>query len=70
MLIRNSLMVITLSAASDIDISNYFNEKPNDYQSVSLRYGENPHQKAKFYNDGSNRLWYVIIAQSSLIITF
>lgn len=32
----------------DIDISNYFNEKPNDYQSVSLRYGENPHQKAIF----------------------
>ena len=32
----------------DIDISNYFNERINEDKSVSLRYGENPHQKAIF----------------------
>ena len=37
-----------LIAEYDIDISNYFNERTNENQLLSLRYGENPHQSAVF----------------------
>ena len=57
-----SQKVFQLMADYNLSISNYLkedfaNEIPSyDIEkSVSLRYGENPHQKAKFYNDGSNR---------------
>ena len=37
-----------LIAEYDIDISNYFKERTNENQLISLRYGENPHQSAVF----------------------
>lgn len=53
------------TAAYDAAISNYFAEKLDDMAAPyraqagtlrqSLRYGENPHQTAAFYTDGSNR---------------
>ena len=35
----------------DIAISNYFNKKEESSAKQTLRYGENPHQKAVFYGD-------------------
>ncbi len=53
------------TAAYDAAISNYFAEQLNDMAPTyraqagtlkqTLRYGENPHQTAAFYTDGSNR---------------
>jgi phosphoribosylaminoimidazolecarboxamide formyltransferase/IMP cyclohydrolase len=49
-----------ISSHYDTAIFNYFNDgtTPVLKQSIqdhkTLRYGENPHQKGKFYNDGSN----------------
>ena len=59
-----ALKAFARTAAYDSTISNWFSNELNmpleKYKSIggieqqNLRYGENPHQKAKFYNDGSN----------------
>ena len=59
-----ALKAFARTAAYDSTISNWLSNELdiplNKYKSIggiehqSLRYGENPHQKAKFYNDGSN----------------
>ena len=61
---RLALKAFARTAAYDSTISNWLSNEldmPLDkYKSIgglehqNLRYGENPHQKAKFYNDGSN----------------
>ena len=67
---KNTLKELALkayarTAAYDSTISNWMSEEINKplgkflslggVEQQNLRYGENPHQKAKFYNDGSNR---------------
>ena len=59
-----ALKAFARTAAYDSTISNWLSNELDiplgKYKSIggiqhqSLRYGENPHQKAKFYNDGSN----------------
>ena len=52
------------TAAYDLAISNWMNKEINNDQTYksftgkkiqTLRYGENPHQQATFYSDGTNR---------------
>ncbi len=62
---RLALKAYARTAAYDSTISNWMSKELNEplgkYMSLggteqqNLRYGENPHQSAKFYNDGSNR---------------
>jgi len=61
---RLALKAFARTAAYDSTISNWLSNELDiplgKYKSIggieqqNLRYGENPHQKAKFYNDGSN----------------
>ena len=61
---RLALKAFARTAAYDSTISNWLSNELGiplgKYKSIggieqqNLRYGENPHQKAKFYNDGSN----------------
>ena len=63
--LKSLVVEAAINAAYDSTISNWMSEELNEplgkYMSLggteqqNLRYGENPHQKAKFYNDGSNR---------------
>jgi phosphoribosylaminoimidazolecarboxamide formyltransferase/IMP cyclohydrolase len=60
-----ALKAYARTAAYDSTISNWMSEELKEplgkfhalggVEQQNLRYGENPHQKAKFYNDGSNR---------------
>ncbi|MGA3125643.1 MAG: bifunctional phosphoribosylaminoimidazolecarboxamide formyltransferase/IMP cyclohydrolase [Candidatus Korobacteraceae bacterium] len=60
--IANALAEITLDGASNFDISQLGRSasfpqalRLNFHKVVDLRYGENPHQKAALYSDGSGR---------------
>jgi|TARA_B100001059_G_scaffold132484_1_gene132589 phosphoribosylaminoimidazolecarboxamide formyltransferase/IMP cyclohydrolase len=60
-----ALKAYARTAAYDSTIANWMSEELDQplgkfhslggVEQQNLRYGENPHQKAKFYNDGSNR---------------
>ena len=76
-----ALKAYSRTAAYDSAISNWMNKQVKDgdqtYKSFggkkiqSLRYGENPHQEAAFYTDGTNRSGVITakqIKEKSLVI--
>ncbi|MEE3164959.1 MAG: bifunctional phosphoribosylaminoimidazolecarboxamide formyltransferase/IMP cyclohydrolase, partial [Pseudomonadota bacterium] len=70
---RLALKAYSRTASYDATISNWLSsqldEQMGDFKAVggnkiqSLRYGENPHQSAAFYSDGTNRLGVVTAEQ-------